>query len=98
MDDLNNPELRERALEQKTRRFVPRGFIVLVIGIVLLVAGLLLHTGVRSPEGVLVGVGLLVIIIGIIQVLIGLIRPVTPDQVNPPPPPLIEVIDSDDAM
>lgn len=75
----------EQALEQKTRRFVPRGFIVLAIGIVLLAIGLLLHTGVRSPEGVLVGIGILVIIIGIIQVLIGLIRPIVPDQVNRPP-------------
>lgn len=83
MSDLNNPELLRQAEQEKKRRFVPRGFVTLVVGIVLLAIGLLLNTGVRSLEGVLVGVGILVIIIGIVMVLIGLIKPITPGQVNP---------------
>jgi hypothetical protein len=82
---LNNPQLLRQAAQEKKRRFVPRGIITLIIGILLLVIGLLLNTGVRSLEGVLVGVGILVIIIGIIIVLIGLIKPITPSQVNPNP-------------
>jgi hypothetical protein len=83
MSDVNNPEILRLAEQQKRRRFVPRGIITLVVGIVLLAIGLILNTGVRSLEGVLVGVGLLAIIIGIIMILIGLINPLTPDQINP---------------
>ncbi|HLI09267.1 MAG TPA: hypothetical protein VKV40_22085 [Ktedonobacteraceae bacterium] len=92
---LTNPFLVKQAAAQKRRRFVPRGFITLAIGVVLLVIGLLLHTGVRSFEGVLVGVGVIVIIIGIIMVLIGVINPVVPEQVNPPPP-TVPLVDQDE--
>lgn len=77
----------KQAETAKRRRFVPMGVVSLVVGIILLAIGLLLNTGVRSFEGVLVGVGILVIIIGIIMILIGLINPITPDLVNPSPSP-----------
>ncbi len=85
MSDLNNPQLLAQAEQEKRRRFIPRGFVTLAVGIILLAIGLLLNTGVRSLEGVLVGIGIIVIIIGVIMILIGLIRPVTPDQINSPP-------------
>jgi hypothetical protein len=91
---LSNPFLVKQAAVEKRRRFVPRGFITLAVGVVLVVIGLLLHTGVRSLEGVLVGVGVIVIIVGIIMILIGVINPVVPEQVNPPPPPF-PLVDED---
>ena len=82
MSNVNDPEILRVAEKQKRRRFVPRGIVSLVVGIVLLAIGMFLNTGIRSLEGFLIGVGLLAIIIGIIMILIGLINPLIPDQIN----------------
>jgi len=77
---VEHPEVLEVIQERKKRKFTWSGIFVLIFGLLLIGLGLLLHTGVYSAEGLMVGIGVIVVIIGILRILIGLIRPIAPDQ------------------
>ena len=77
---VEHPEVLEVIQERKKRKFTWSGILVLIFGLLLIGLGLLLHTGVYSAEGLIVGIGVIVVIIGILRILIGLIRPIAPDQ------------------
>lgn len=77
---VEHPEVLEVVQERKKRKFTWSGISVIIFGLLLIGLGLLLHMGVYSAEGLLVGIGVIAVIIGILRVLIGLIRPIAPDQ------------------
>jgi hypothetical protein len=78
---VEHPEILEAAVERKMRKFAPSGFIVLMIGAVVIALGLFIHSGDNTTlGGFLVGVGVIVLIIGVCRLLIGLIRPIVPSQ------------------
>ena len=78
---VEHPEILEAAVERKMRKFAPSGFIVLLIGVIVIVLGLYVHsTDNATMGGFMVGVGAIVVIIGICRLLIGLIRPIVPSQ------------------
>jgi len=77
---VEHPEVLEIVQERKKRKFTWSGISVIIFGLLLIGLGLLLHTGVYSAEGLIVGIGVIVIIIGILRILIGLIKPIAPDQ------------------
>ncbi len=74
------PEVLELAMERKKQKFTRSGLVLMLIGVILIALGLLLNTGAHSIEGLLVGVGVLLELIGILRILIGQIRPVVPSQ------------------
>jgi len=81
-DDLViKAEVLEKAERAKRTRFSRRGFILSLIGIVLIGAGIYLNTGPASLEGLFVAVGVIVLISGIISFLIGVINPFFSDVV-----------------
>jgi hypothetical protein len=75
-----HPEILEQVVERKKRRFTRSGLLLVVIGAILINYGLRLNTGIKSLEGLIVGVGVLVALVGILRFLIGLIRPIVPSQ------------------
>lgn len=76
-----HPEILEAAVERKMQRFAPSGFIVAIVGVILIVLGLFVHSAQNATMGgFLVGVGVIVVIIGLCRFLIGLIRPIVPGQ------------------
>jgi len=77
----DHPEILEAVVERKMQKFAPSGLIVAIIGVILIVVGLFVHTAENAiMGGFLVGVGVIVIIIGLCRFLIGLIRPIVPGQ------------------
>jgi hypothetical protein len=72
----------DRAIWRKWNKFIWSGLVFLVIGLVVISIGLLLNTGAYSAEGLLIGLGAIVVIIGIIRVLIGVINPLSPDDIR----------------
>lgn len=77
---VEHPEVLEKVEERKKRKFTWSGFFLIVIGVVLIVSGLILHSGVNSVESLIVGIGVIVTVIGILRFLIGLINPIVPGQ------------------
>ncbi|HYX50655.1 MAG TPA: hypothetical protein VE843_12980 [Ktedonobacteraceae bacterium] len=77
---VEHPEILEAAAERKMRKFAPSGLIVLLIGVVLIVLGLYIHSNDYAIGGFIAGVGVIVVIIGICRFLIGLIKPIVPSQ------------------
>ncbi len=77
---VEHPEILEAAEERKMRKFAPSGLIVLLVGVILIVLGLFIHSSVTTMGGFIVGVGAIVVIIGICRILIGLIKPIVPSQ------------------
>jgi len=75
----------ERAIWKKWNKFIWSGLVFIVIGLVVIGIGLLLNTGAYSAEGLLIGLGAIVVIIGIIRLLIGVINPLSPDDIRVPP-------------
>lgn len=82
--DNNELERQEAVLEQakarKWNRFVWSGLVILAIGIILIMIGFRLNTGVNtfSSESLLIGIGAIIALIGIIRALIGIINPSIP--------------------
>ncbi len=52
------------------------------IGLIAIAFGLLLRMGAYSPEGLVIGLGVIVILIGIVRLLIGLINPLAPSDLH----------------
>ena len=76
-----HPEILEAVVERKMRKFAPSGFIIAIVGVILIAVGLFVHSADNAMMGgFLVGVGVIVVIIGICRFLIGLIRPIVPSQ------------------
>jgi hypothetical protein len=75
-----HPEVLELVVERKKRKFTRSGLLLMVIGVILIASGLLLNTGTDSIEGLIVGAGVLVELVGILRILIGLIKPIVPSQ------------------
>lgn len=83
----------EEAARHKLIKFAWSGFLIVLLGIVMIAAGLILGTGAYSPEGLLIGFGFIVVIVGIIRMLIGFINPTTPADL--PPEPATENVPTD---
>ena len=79
---VEHPDVLEVAEERKKRKFTWSGLVVMGVGLLVIVLGLLLNTGVNSIESLIVGGGVIVVIIGILRILIGLIKPIVPDQLR----------------
>ena len=77
---VEHPEILEAAAERKMRKFAPSGLLVLLVGVVVIVVGLLIHSNEYTIGGFIVGVGVIVVIIGMCRFLIGLIKPIVPSQ------------------
>ena len=77
---VEHPEILEAATERKMRKFAPSGLILLLVGVILIVLGLLIHSNEYTIGGFIVGVGVIVVIIGMCRLLIGLIKPIVPSQ------------------
>jgi uncharacterized membrane protein HdeD (DUF308 family) len=72
-----------RALWRKWSRFTVSGLIFIIVGIVVIIIGGLLNTGAYSAEGLLIGIGAIIVIVGIVRLLIGFISPSTPEDLIP---------------
>jgi hypothetical protein len=77
----------ERAVWRKSSRFTLSGLVLIVLGIVLIVVGMELGTGAYSAEGLLIGLGAIIVTIGVIRLLIGFINPSVPEELPPLEPP-----------
>ena len=72
-----------RAEQSKWNRFTWSGLLIIAVGLALLGYGISLHTGAYSAEGIAIGFGAIIVIVGIIRVLIGVINPASPDDLLP---------------
>jgi hypothetical protein len=88
----------QRAVWKKSSKFTLSGLIITAIGVVMILIGLDLGTGAYSAEGLLVGFGAIIVIIGVIRLLIGFINPSVPEELPPLEPPReaeeIQLVDS----
>ncbi len=78
--------LLKRATRRKTLRFVLSGLIVIVVGCCIVAFGLTYVTHADSPEALVVGLGVGLIVVGIIRLLIGVINPAIPSDLQALPP------------
>ncbi|MBV8695778.1 MAG: hypothetical protein JO183_09865 [Ktedonobacteraceae bacterium] len=74
--------LLRRATRIKGQRFTWSGLILIVVGIAVINFGLALATGANSVEGLLLGAGAILALVGILRVLIGVINPATPQDLD----------------
>lgn len=90
MGNMDNNELEreeavlKRAMVRKWNRFVWSGLVILAIGVILVMIGFRLNTGVNtfSSESLLIGSGAIIALIGIIRILIGVINPSIPADIR----------------
>ena len=83
---MNNDKLErqdavlDRVKVRKWNRFVWSGLVIVAIGVILVMYGFDLNTGVNtfSSESLLIGIGAIIALIGIIRILIGIINPSIP--------------------
>jgi hypothetical protein len=85
-------ELLKQATRRKIIRYVWSGLIMSIIGLLILGLGLHLTKKAYSPESLIVGLGIVIIIIGLIRILIGIINPSVPDEIADTPPTLSEAL------
>ena len=79
---ISEVEVLERAVWRKWNKFTWSGLIIIGIGCVLIISGILMHTGAYSVEGLLVGFGAIIILIGLVRVFIGIINPALPSDLR----------------
>lgn len=72
----------DKAAQHKLIKFVWSGLLFIVLGLILIVAGLELNTGAYSAEGLLTGFGAIAVIVGVIRLLIGVIQPLSPSDLD----------------
>jgi len=75
-------EMLDQAISRKWNKFTWSGLVLVGIGLIAIAFGLLLRTGAYSPEGLVIGLGAILILIGIIRLLIGLINPLAPSDLR----------------
>ncbi len=73
----------QRAEKSKWNKYIWSGLLLVLGGLLLIGVGTLLHTGAYSTEGLLIGIGALVVLAGIIRALIGVINPASPEELIP---------------
>ncbi len=73
----------QRAERSKWNKYLWSGLLLVLGGLLLIGVGTLLHNGAYSTEGLLIGIGALVVLAGIIRTLIGVINPSSPEELLP---------------
>lgn len=81
-DIVEQTEILNKAVWLKWNHFTWSGLLIAGIGIILIYVGFLLNQGFYSAEGLLIGVGAIVVIVGLIRILIGLINPPSPVELH----------------
>ncbi len=79
---VEQTEILDRAISRKWNKFTWSGLMLIGIGLIVIAFGLLLRMGAYSPEGLVIGLGAIVILIGIVRLLIGLINPLAPSDLR----------------
>ena len=79
---VEQTEILDQAISRKWNKFTWSGFVLAGSGLVVIAFGLLLRMGAYSPEGIVVGLGAILILIGIVLLLIGLINPLVPSDLH----------------
>jgi hypothetical protein len=67
-------------------KYLGTGPLILVGGLALISIGILLNMDAYSVGGLLVGLGVMIAIVGMLRILIGLINPRSPNDIDPPNP------------
>lgn len=75
-------EILDRAVWRKWNKFTWSGLTIIGLGCLLIAAGLLLNSGAYSAEGLLIGFGAIIVLIGLIRIGIGLINPLSPSDLH----------------
>lgn len=83
VDIVEQTQILNQAISRKWNKFTWSGLALVGIGLIVIAIGLLLQMGPYSPEGLVVGVGVIIILIGIVRLLIGLINPLAPSDLHP---------------
>jgi hypothetical protein len=79
---VEQTEILDQAISRKWNKFTWSGLMLIGIGLITIAFGLLLRMGAYSPEGLVIGLGAIVILIGIVRLLIGLINPLAPSDLH----------------
>lgn len=79
-------ELLEKAKTNKRNRFLWSGMVIVAIGLIIIAIGFSQNDGFPSfsSESLLIGIGAIVVLVGSIRMLIGLINPTIPIDINEP--------------
>jgi hypothetical protein len=75
-------EILDRAVWRKWNKYTWSGLAIIGLGCLLIAAGLLLNSGAYSAEGLMIGFGAIIILIGLIRIGIGLINPLAPSDLR----------------
>src|SRR5437899_5857440 len=70
------------AISLKWKEFTWSGLVLVGTGLIIVFFGIRMQMGPYSPEGIVVGFGAILIIIGIIRLLIGFINPRVPHDLH----------------
>jgi hypothetical protein len=79
---VGQTEILDRAISRKWNKFTWSGLILIGCGLIVIAFGLLLRMGAYSPEGLAIGLGAIVVLVGIVRLLIGLINPLAPSDLR----------------
>ncbi|GCF07247.1 hypothetical protein [Dictyobacter arantiisoli] len=79
---VEETEILDRAVSRKWNKYTWSGLLIIGIGCILIVIGRMLDEGAYSTEGLLIGFGAIVVLIGLIRVCIGLINPMLPSDLR----------------
>ena len=81
-DIVERTTILNQAIWQKWNRFTWSGLVMVGTGLIVVSFGLLMQMGPYSPEGLVVGLGVILLLIGIVRLLIGLINPLAPNDLD----------------
>jgi hypothetical protein len=81
-DIVAKNRLLERAIRKKWSKFIWSGLLAVILGLLIITGALFLDAGPYSAEGLVIGLGVIVVLVGVIRVLIGIINPLSPADLH----------------
>ncbi|HZO73333.1 MAG TPA: hypothetical protein VFB60_14125 [Ktedonobacteraceae bacterium] len=70
--------LMDEAAQRKFIKYAGSGAVLVIFGLLMIIIGLFLNTGMYSAGSLLIGFGAIAVLIGIIRAMIGFINPASP--------------------
>ena len=70
--------LMDEAAQRKFIKYAGSGAVLVIVGLLMIIVGFFLNTGMYSAGSLLIGFGAIVALIGIIRAMIGFINPASP--------------------
>jgi hypothetical protein len=81
-DLVREERLLQRAIWRKWNKFIWSGLFSIIIGLVVISAGILFNSGLNPIAALIIAAGVIFVIVGVIRLLIGIINPLSPKDLD----------------